>query len=50
MYLKNYDDHELTSLSDRKDEAWRDVSEVVPRALIELEGEFRTVLGVDERE
>lgn len=49
MYLKNYDDHELHSLSDRKDEAWREVGEVVPRALVELENEFRAVLGVVDR-
>lgn len=44
-YLANYDDHELESLSDVKDYAWKEVLENVPQALRELETEFRAILG-----
>lgn len=45
-YLGNYDDHELSSLSDVKDHAWKKIRDSVPPALAELETEFRQILGV----
>lgn len=47
LYLKNYDDHELNTLTDVKDYAWRDIQAVVPAAIRELESDFRSVLGVN---
>lgn len=47
LYLGNYDDHELHTLTDVKDHAWKDIQEVVPAALSELEFDFRSVLGVE---
>ncbi|WP_179153004.1 hypothetical protein [Chromohalobacter israelensis] len=47
LYLGNYDDHELNTLTDVKDIAWKDIQAVVPAALEELESEFRLVLGVE---
>jgi hypothetical protein len=45
-FLGNYDDHELHSLSDVKQNAWEDIRDSVPSALSELEAEFRKILGV----
>lgn len=47
LFLGNYDDHELHTLTDVKDQAWKDIQEVVPAALSELESDFRSVLGVE---
>jgi len=47
LYLYNYDDHELHTLSDVKDHAWKEIRDVVPAALDELEYDFRQVLGVE---
>jgi len=47
LYLGNYDDHELHTLTDAKDLAWTNIREVVPAALRELESDFRSVLGVE---
>lgn len=43
-FLGNYDDHELNTLSDVKEHAWKDIRDHVPSALRELEAEFRQVL------
>ncbi len=45
-FLGNYDDHELNTLIDVKENAWKELEETVPPALRELETEFRQVLGV----
>jgi hypothetical protein len=45
-YLGNYDDHELETLSDVKEHAWKEIRDSVPPALEELETEFRQLLGV----
>jgi len=47
LYLGNYDDHELDTLVDVKDHAWKDIRDVVPAALSDLEFDFRKVLGVE---
>lgn len=47
LYLGNYDDHELNTLTDVKDSAWKYIQGVVPAALKELESDFRLVLGVE---
>lgn len=47
LYLENYDDHELNTLTDVKNNAWEGIQTVVPAALNELESEFRLVLGVE---
>lgn len=47
LYLGNYDDHELHTLTDVKDHAWKEIRDVVPAALGELESDFRKVLGVE---
>lgn len=47
LYLGNYDDHELHTLVDVKDHAWKEIRDVVPAALGELESDFRKVLGVE---
>jgi len=46
-YLGNYEDHELNTLSDVKEHAWKEIRDSVPPALRELETEFRQVLGVE---
>lgn len=46
-FLGNYDDHELNTLSDVKEDAWKKIRDSVPPALIELEAEFRQLLGVE---
>ncbi len=45
-FLSNYDDHELNTLTDVKEHAWKELQETVRPALRELEAEFRQVLGV----
>ncbi len=45
-FLGNYDDHELNTLTDVKEHAWKELQENVLPALRELEAEFRQVLGV----
>lgn len=47
LYLGNYDDHELHTLTDVRDHAWKEIRDVVPAALSELESDFRNVLGVE---
>ncbi|MDH1291375.1 hypothetical protein N5C43_08900 [Comamonas terrigena] len=44
-FLGNYEDHELNTLVDVKEYAWKDVQEVFRPALRELEAEFRQILG-----
>ena len=46
-FLGNYDDRELNTLSDVKEDAWKKIRDSVPPALIELEAEFRQLLGVE---
>ena len=47
LYLGNYEDNELSTLIDVKERAWKEILEVVPSALRELESDFRQVLGVE---
>jgi len=47
LFLRNYDDHELHSLVDVKNGAWREIQAVVPPALLELESDMRKLLGVE---
>lgn len=47
LYLGNYDDHELHTLTDVKEHAWKEIRDIVPVALGELESDFRNVLGVE---
>ena len=47
-FLGNYDDHELNTLSGVKEQAWQKIRDSVPSALIELEAEFRQILGVEK--
>jgi len=46
-FLGVYDDHELSSLTDIKDHAWDELQERLIPAMNELEGEYRSILGVN---
>lgn len=41
-----YDDHELNSLSDIKNGAWKEISSKLPSVVKEVENEFKRLLGI----